>query len=63
MQNAEKLCNQKDFLAQNSKKFINSGFDSLSVMDSFSFTTASFDKLVSMTKYDKQMKKVKANGY
>ena len=63
MQNAEKLGNQKDVLAQNSKKFINSGFDSLSVMDSFRFTTASFDKLVSMTKYDKQMKKVKANGY
>ena len=41
-----------DVIAQNSEKFINIGFDSLSVKDSFSFITASLDKLVSMTKYD-----------
>ena len=54
IQNAEKLSNKKkiDVTAQNSEKFINIGFDSLSVKDSFSFITASLDKLVSMTKYD-----------
>ena len=54
IQNAEKLSNKKkiDVIAQNSEKFINIGFDSLSVKDSFSFITASLDKLVSMTKYD-----------
>ena len=54
IQNAEKLSNKKkiDVKAQNSEKFINIGFDSLSVKDSFSFITASLDKLVSMTKYD-----------
>ena len=38
-QNAEKLSNKKkiDVIAQNSDKFINIGFDSLSVKDSFSF--------------------------
>ena len=53
-QNAEKLSNKKkiDVIAQNSEKFINIGFDSLSVKDSFSFITASLDKLVSMTKND-----------
>ena len=54
IQNAEKLSNKKkiDVIAQNSEKFINIGFDSLSVKDSFSFITASLDKLVSMTKYE-----------
>ena len=54
IQNAEKLSNKKkiDVIAQNSEKFINIGFDSLSVKDSISFITASLDKLVSMTKYD-----------
>ena len=54
IQNAEKLSNKKkkDVIAQNSEKFINIGFDSLSVKDSFSFITASLDKLVCMTKYD-----------
>ena len=54
IQNAEKLSNKKkiDVIAQNSEKFINIGFDSLSVKDSFSFITASLDKLVSMTKYN-----------
>ena len=54
IQNAEKLSNKKkiDVIAQNSEKFINIGFDSLSVKDSFSFITASLDKLVSMSKYD-----------
>ena len=54
IQNAEKLSNEKkiDVIAQNSEKFINIGFDSFSVKDSFSFITASLDKLVSMTKYD-----------
>ena len=54
IQNAEKLRNKKkiDVIAQNSEKFINIGFASLSVKDSFSFITASLDKLVSMTKYD-----------
>ena len=54
IQNAEKLSNKQkiDVIAQNSEKFINIGFDSLSVKDSFSFITASLDKLVSMTKYD-----------
>ena len=54
IQDAEKLSNKKkiDVTAQNSDKFINIGFDSLSVKDSFSFSTPSLDKLVSMTKYD-----------
>ena len=54
IQNAEKLSNKKkiDVIAQNSEKFINIGVDSLSVKDSFSFITASLDKLVSLTKYD-----------
>ena len=54
IQNADKLSNQKniDVIAQNSEKFINIGFDCLSVKDSFSFITASLDKLVSLTKYD-----------
>ena len=54
IQNAEKLSNKKkiDVIAQNSEKFINIGFDSLSVKDSFSFISAPIDKLVSMTKYD-----------
>ena len=57
IQNAEKLSDKKkiDVIAQNSEKFINIGFDSLSVKDSFSFITASVDKLVSivsMTKYE-----------
>ena len=59
IQNAEKLSNKKkiDVIAQNSEKFINIGFDSLSVKDSFSFITASLDKLVSMTKYDNTVEK------
>ena len=53
IQNAEKLSKEKiDVIAQNSDKFINVGFDSLCVKDSFSFITASLDKLVSMAKYD-----------
>ena len=54
IQNAEKLSNKKkiDVIAQNAEKFINIGFDSLSVKDSFSFIIASLEKLVSMTKYD-----------
>ena len=54
IQNAEKLSNKKkiDVIAQNSEKFINIGFDSLSGKDSFSFITASLDKLVSLTKYE-----------
>ena len=64
IQNAEKLSNKNriDVIAQNSEKFINIGFDSLSVKDSFSFITASLDKLVSMTKYDSTDEK-EANGY
>ena len=64
IQNAEKLSNKKkiDVIAQNSEKFINIGFDSLSVKDSFSFITASLDKLVSMTKYDDTNEK-DVNGY
>ena len=54
IQNAEKLSNKEkiNVIAQNSNKSINIGFDSLIVKDSFSFRTASLDKLVSMTKYD-----------
>ena len=53
IQNAEKLSNkEKKVVAQNSNKSITIGFDSLIVKDSFSFRTASLDKLVSMTKYD-----------
>ena len=54
IQSPEKLSNKKkiDAIAQNSDKFINIGFDSLSVKDRFSFITASWDKLVSMTQYD-----------
>ena len=48
MNNKKKI----DVIAQNSEKFINIGFDSLSVKDSCSFITAPLDKLVSMTKYD-----------
>ena len=59
IQNAEKLSNKKriDVIAQNSDKFINIGFDSLSVKDSFIFITTSLDKLVSMTKYDNKDEK------
>ena len=48
------LSNKKKIgvIAQNSEKFINIGFDSLSVKDSFSFITASLEKLVSITTYD-----------
>ena len=61
IQNAEKLSKEKiDVIAQNSDKFINVGFDSLSVKDSFSFITASLDKLVSMTKYDNTDEKDKS---
>ena len=56
IQNAEQLSNKKkiDVIAQNSDKFINIGFDSLSVKDSSGLITASLDKLVSIsiTKYD-----------
>ena len=48
MRNKKKI----DVIAQNSDKFINIWFDSLSVKDSSGFITASLDKLVSMTKYD-----------
>ena len=50
-------------IAQNSDKFINIGFDSLSVKDSFSFRTASLHKLVSMTQYDDTDENDKVNGY
>ena len=62
IQNAEKLSNQKkiDVIAQNSEKFINIGFDSLSVKDSFSFITASLEKLVALTKYDNTDEKDKS---
>ena len=65
IQNAKKLNNKKkiDVIAQNSEKFINIGFDSLSVRDSFSLITASLDKLVSMTKYDNTDEKIEENGY
>ena len=61
IQNAEKLSNKKkiDVIAQNSDKFINIGLDSLSVEDSFTFRTASLDKLLSMTKYDNTDEKAK----
>ena len=62
IQNAEKLSNEKkiDVIAQNSEKFINIGFDSLSIKDSFTFITASLDKLVSLTKYDNTDEKDKS---
>ena len=67
IQNAEKLSNQKkiDAIAPNSEKFISIGFDNLSVKDSFSFITASLDKLVSMTKYDNtdEKQQMNVNGY
>ena len=61
IQNAEKLSNKKkiDVIVQNSEKFINIGFDNLSVKDGFSFRTASLDKLVSIPKYDNTDKKDK----
>ena len=68
IQNAEKLSNQKkiDAISPNSEKIISIGFDSLSVKDSFSFITASLDKLVSMTKYDstheKKQKQIDIEG-
>ena len=42
IQNAEQLSNKKkiDVIAQNSQKFINIGFDSLSVKDSSGFKSA-----------------------
>ena len=51
---ADELSNQNktDVTARDSEKLINIGFHCLSVKDSFSFITASFDKLVSLTKYD-----------
>ena len=54
IRNAEKLSNKEkiDVIAQNSNKSITIGFYSLIAKDSFSFGTASLDKLVSMTKYD-----------
>ena len=46
IQNAEKVSNkEKKVVAQNSNKSITIGFDSLIVKDSFSFRTASLDKL------------------
>ena len=48
MNNKKKI----DVTALNSEKFINIGFDSLSVKDSCSFIAASLDELVSMTKYE-----------
>ena len=65
IQNAEKLSNKNkiEVIAQNSENFINIGFDSLSVKDSFSFITASLDKLVSMTRYDNTDEKIEVNGY
>ena len=62
IQNAEKLSNKKkiDVLAQNCEKFINIGFDSLSVKDNSSFITASLDKLVSMAKFDNTDEKEKS---
>ena len=61
IQNAEKLSNRKkiDVISHNSEKFINIGFDSLSVKDSFSFIAASLD-IVSMTKYDNTDEKDKS---
>ena len=53
IQNAEKSSNKETkVVAQNSNKSITIGFDSWIVKDSFSFRTASLDKIVSMTKYD-----------
>ena len=54
IQNADKLSNNNKIgvIAQNSEKFINISFESLSVKDTFGFLTASLDKLVSMSKYD-----------
>ena len=53
IQNAEQLSNKKiDVIAQNSQKFINIGFDTLSVKDTSGCKSASLDKLVSMTKTD-----------
>ena len=54
IQNADKLSNNNKIgvIAQNSEKFINISFESLSVKDTFGFVTASLDKLVSMSKYD-----------
>ena len=65
IQNAEQLSNKKkiDVIAQNSDKFINIGFDSLSVKGSPGFITASLDKLVSMTKYVNTDEKIEVNGY
>ena len=53
IQNTDKLCNEKKIIviAQNSEKFINIGFESSSVKDTFGFLTASLDKLDSMRKY------------
>ena len=60
IQNAEKLRNKKkiNVIAQNSDKIVNIGFDSLTVKDSFSFITASLDKLASMTKFDNTDEKI-----
>ena len=49
---------KKNVIAQNSEKIANIGFDSLTVKDSFSFITASLDKLASMTKFDNTDEKI-----
>jgi predicted nucleic acid-binding Zn ribbon protein len=41
-----------DVIAQNTEKFVTFGFKRLSFKDSFSFLTASLDKLVGLTKYE-----------
>lgn len=41
-----------DVIAQNTKKFVTLGLKRLSFKDSFSFLTASLDKLVGLTKYE-----------
>ena len=59
IEKAHKLAEKKDInvIAQNSEKFITFAFKHLCFKDSFSFLSASLDKLVRLTKYENNQKR------
>ena len=59
IEKAHKLAENTDInvIAQNSEKFITFGFRNLCFKDSFSFLSASLDKLVKLTKYEEGEKR------
>ena len=59
IERAHKLAENADInvIAQNSEKFITFGFKNLCFKDSFSFLSASLDKLVKLTKYEDGQKR------